>query len=69
MREDKEQLRVTVKQARVGVGLSQATMANLLDISYNRYRHWEERPALINVENAKKIAKICKLTIDDIIFF
>lgn len=59
---------LTMKQARVGVDMSQRDMAKAMECSYGTYRKWEHNPGEMPVKAAQKFCEIVKLTYDDILF-
>lgn len=59
---------ITMKQARVGLDLSQEEMAKALEVSSWRYRKWEQNPETMPVSAAKKFCEIAGVHFDDIIF-
>lgn len=59
---------ITMKQARVGLNLSQTEMAEKMDCSAYKYRKWEKHPDSMPVKDAQKFCEIVKLSYDDILF-
>lgn len=61
--------RISLRSARMMRGITQAEMAEKLDVHRNTYVNWEEHPEDISMKNARRICEILDLTADDIIFF
>lgn len=59
---------IRLKQARIGIELTQKQISNELGISLRQYQCYESGQSTPNVYMAKKIADIVKKTIDDIFF-
>lgn len=59
---------ITMKQARVGVDMTQRQMAEAMGCSYNTYRKWEKHPAEMPIKAAQTFCSITKLTYDQIHF-
>lgn len=59
---------ITMKQARVGVDMTQRDMATAMGCSYGTYRKWEQSPGEMPIKAAQKFCSIVKLTYDEIIF-
>lgn len=64
-----QQERLTLKSARMMRGLTQAEMAEKLNVHRNTYAHWEEDPKSISVAKANEICAILNVSIDNIVFF
>lgn len=60
--------KLTLRQARRMREISQAKMAEMLDVHVNTYRTMEEEPGEISVNQAKRICEILNVTVDDIFF-
>ena len=60
---------ITLKAARVNVGLSQTEAAKHLGISKNTLSNYEKYVTKPDIEIAKRIASLYCCTVDDIIFF
>jgi len=58
----------TVRAWRRAKEISQEDMANRLGIHVNTYQNWESEPEKISISNAKRIAEIFGLSLDDILF-
>ncbi|WP_125116465.1 helix-turn-helix transcriptional regulator [Agathobaculum sp. Marseille-P7918] len=58
----------TVKQARVLRDFTQAEMAEKMGISRGTYRKIEDNPESATVKQAKQIADITQISINDIFF-
>lgn len=59
---------LTMKQARVGRGMSQDEMAAAMGCHRNTYRKWEHNPGDMPIKQAQKFCEIVKLQLDEIIF-
>ena len=59
---------ITMKQARVGVDMTQRQMAEAMECSYGTYRKWERYPDEMPIKAARKFCEIVRLDLDDIIF-
>lgn len=59
---------ITMKQARIGMDLTQKQMAEAMEISYGTYRKWEAHPGEMPIKAAKKFCTLVGLHYDDIIF-
>ncbi len=60
---------ITMKQARIGIGLSQGAMAKQMGCSYGTYRIWEQHPEKMSIANAKKFCALVGVCIEDLNFF
>lgn len=58
----------TVRAWRRAKEISQEDMAVRLGIHVNTYQNWEAEPEKISIGNAKKIAEIFGVSLDDILF-
>ena len=58
----------TVRAWRRAKEISQYDMAEMLGVHVNTYQNWENEPDKISIGNAKKIAEIFGLSLDDILF-
>ena len=58
----------TVKQARKMRDLTQDQMAEALKVHVQTYRKIETRPEMATIEQAKKIAEVTGLTLDELFF-
>ncbi|WP_416309858.1 helix-turn-helix transcriptional regulator [Ruthenibacterium lactatiformans] len=58
----------TVKQARLLSGITQQRMADLLGVHRTTYRKIEKNPDLASVKQAREIAKITGIDVDQIFF-
>jgi DNA-binding XRE family transcriptional regulator len=58
----------TIKQARVGVGYTQAELAHILGIHPQTYAKLEKHPEKMSIELAEKLCEATHLTMDDLIF-
>ena len=63
-----EKMQYTVKQARVLMDFTQEQMAEKMGISRWTYRKIEENPESATIKQAKQIAKITQIPIDNIFF-
>lgn len=59
---------ITMKQARVGVDMTQRQMAEAMECSYGTYRKWERYPDEMPIKAARKFCEIVRLDLDDILF-
>ena len=59
-------MKVTVKQARVGVGMTQENMAKALGVSTSKYASWEKRPEKIPYKDVVRITKITGIGMNDL---
>lgn len=59
---------LTLKQARVINEISQQKMADMLKIHIDTYRKIERNPDLATIEQARKIAEITSVPVDQIFF-
>ena len=59
---------LTLKQWRKAKDISQAKMAEELNVCRDTYDTWEKNPEKISIENAKKITRILGISIEDIFF-
>ena len=59
---------ITMKQARVGVEMTQRQMAEAMGCSYGTYRKWENYPEEMPIKAARKFCQIVCLDPDDIFF-
>lgn len=59
---------VNVKQARIGVSMSQSEMAKAIGCSVGTYRKWESDPGEMPLKFAKKFCDIVKLSWNEISF-
>lgn len=57
---------ISIKQARVGAGLSQKETAELLGIAINTYVKYEKHIVPFRIDRAMNFCKITKTTVDDI---
>lgn len=57
-----------VKAWRKARGISQAEMAELLNVHVNTYQNWENDPEKISISNAVEISKILNVPMNDIAF-
>lgn len=60
--------KLTLRQHRLVKEISQEKMADELGVHRNTYAAMEENPGKISVDQAKTIAKILEVTVDDIFF-
>jgi transcriptional regulator with XRE-family HTH domain len=58
----------TVMAWRRAKEISQEEMADRLKIHVNTYQNWESEPDKISIGNAKKIAEIFGVSLDEILF-
>ena len=58
----------TVKQARLLSGITQQQMADLLGVHRTTYRKIEENPDLASIKQAREIAEITGIDVDQIFF-
>ncbi len=58
----------TIKEWRRVKNISQEEMANACGVHVNTYRTWEEKPEMIKLTNAQKIADRLGVPMSDIIF-
>ena len=58
----------TVRAWRRAKEISQESMAEKLGIHVNTYQNWESEPDKISISNAKRIAGIFGVSLDDILF-
>ena len=58
----------TVRAWRRAKEISQEEMADKLKIHVNTYQNWESEPDKISISNAKKIAEIFGVSLDEILF-
>lgn len=61
-------MQVSMKQARVGAGFSQAAIAQKMGVHVNTYMKYEEAPEKMSLEKARIFADICGLNFDDILW-
>lgn len=59
---------LTLKAWRKARDLSQAQMAERLDVHTNTYRNWEESPEKIEIGRCIQICRVLNVKLDDIIF-
>ena len=59
---------VSIKAARVNADLTQEEMAKRLNISKDTYRKIEKTPEIATITQAKAIAEIVSIPIDDLFF-
>ena len=59
---------ITMKQARVGVDMTQREMAQAIGCGYNTYRKWEQNPGDMPVRVAQKFCEIVHRSYDEILF-
>lgn len=50
--------RMTVKQARVGVDMTQEEMAKALGVSTSTYASWEKKPLQFKVDKLQKFTEV-----------
>lgn len=60
--------KLTLRQHRLVREISQEKMADELGVHRNTYAALEENPGKMSVDQAKTIAKILEVTVDDIFF-
>lgn len=60
---------IHLKAARVNAGYNQKQAAEKLNISKGTLASYEKYKTIPDIETAKKIADLYRLTVDDIIFF
>lgn len=60
--------KLTLRQHRLVREISQEKMAEELGVHRNTYAALEENPGKMSVDQAKTIAKILEVTVDDIFF-
>lgn len=58
----------TVRAWRRAKDISQNDMADKLGVHVNTYQNWESEPEKISISNARKIAEIFGVSLDDILF-
>lgn len=61
-------MRVTVKQARVGIDATMAEMAEKMGVCLDTYRKFENEPGKMTVNQALKFARLTGITLHDIFF-
>lgn len=61
-------MKMTLKAARINVGLTQKQAADLLNVSKDSVSNWERGKSFPDVPILKRIEKIYKIPYDDIIF-
>ena len=61
-------MRISMKQARVGVNRTQAQMAAKMDIHPQTYAKIEKHPGSATIDQAKAFCKIVAVDINDIFF-
>ena len=60
-------MKITVKQARVGVEMTQEEMAEKLGVSLSTYAQWEKAPEKrMTYENVVKFARITGVSLEDL---
>ena len=59
---------LTVRAWRRAKEISQGDMAEMLGVHVNTYQNWESEPDKISINNAKRIAGIFGVSLDDILF-
>lgn len=57
---------ITIKQARVGAGLSQTKTAELLGIAINTYVKYEKHIVPFRIDKAMHFCEITKTSVEDI---
>ena len=62
-------MELTMKAARVNAGYTQKTAAKLLKISNNTLSSYENYKTIPDVRISKRMAKLYKLSVNDIIFY
>ena len=60
--------RLTIRQARALVGLSQAEVAKKIGVSTPTYRKWEDDPERVTLKVAKQLAEIFNQPLDRVFF-
>lgn len=59
-------MKITVKQARVGKGMTQEEMAKALGVSIPTYRVYEKKPWRMSYETLVKLAEIAGVELSDL---
>ena len=59
---------LTLRAWRRAKEISQEDMAERLNVHVNTYQNWESEPDKISIGNAKKIAEIFGVSLDEILF-
>ena len=60
---------ITLKAARVNVGLKQVEAASALNISKGTLANYENYKTIPDIEMSKRMAKLYECTVNDLIFF
>lgn len=60
---------ITLKAARVNVGMNRESAAKALNISKNTLANYENYKTKPDIEKSKQIAALYNCTVDDLIFF
>ena len=60
--------RITLKAARVNVGLTQESLAKMMGVHRQTISTWEDNPSIMQIKDAKKLCDILGITIDQLIF-
>lgn len=63
-----EDKRLSLKMARIGVGLSQAEIADELGVNINTYGRWEKDPGVMSINDAVRVCRIVGREFDEIKF-
>lgn len=61
-------IKITLKQARVGKGLTQEQAADAVGVHQNTISNWEDKPSSVPISKAYALAKLYAVSLDDLIF-
>ena len=61
-----ENVRITVKQARIGADMTQEDMARKLGVATSTYSRWETDPTRMKIRDVVRIADITGVEVSDL---